>query len=68
MKKLSVLLSVAFMALPLSSFAHDGHGLFNGGEVIHYLSSPLHIFPILGVFVIGALFLVKRKRTQMKNH
>ena len=68
MKKLSVLFTVALMALPISLFAHDGHGLFNGSELVHYLTSPLHIIPVLGVFAIGILFFVKRKGSQMTNY
>lgn len=68
MKRSIQLFIVSFlMALPSLAIAHDGHGVFNGSTLIHYLSSPLHAIPVLVGIVLLILFLPKQVRIWKKS-
>ena len=66
MWSLKSILGFLFLAAPFSAFAHDGHGVFNGGEIAHYLTSPGHALPILAVVVI-AVMVYRRVRKSAKG-
>ena len=58
----AVLLAALGLAKP--ALAHTGHGFFGDG-VAHYLASPTHALPVIGVAVIVGLSLVASRRTAL---
>lgn len=66
MRTLKSILGFLLVAAPFSAFAHDGHGVFNGGEIAHYLTSPGHAIPILAV-VLVAVLVYRRVRKSAKG-
>ena len=54
-------IAIAAALLPVTLFAHSGHGVGHGGQFFHYLASPDHFIPMVlaSVAVIG--FFVYRK-------
>lgn len=57
------LLTIAFL-LPLACFAHGGHGHFHGWELAHFLTSPLHVVPMLLAVGAGALIYFHKKKAK----
>ncbi|MDH3718773.1 MAG: hypothetical protein OES79_11695 [Planctomycetota bacterium] len=59
MKRTALVLMTSFLANTASvALAHPGHG--TGGEnhsLVHYLTEPAHVVPMLGLFV-GAAFVI----------
>lgn len=60
MKKLIALLAIL---IPVSIYAHPGHGTGNGMDLAHYLTSPLHLMTILCVVSIVVYWYKKRHQT-----
>ena len=60
MKKFK-LLFLASLLVPVVSFAHTGHGIFDGGTLVHYLISPAHMIPILAGVILVAYYIVRKK-------
>ena len=50
----------AMILSPWIAFGHDGHGIFNGSRLEHYLTSPEHILWMIPVLALLA-FYVKKK-------
>jgi hypothetical protein len=51
---------VVIAIFPLAAFAHEGHGHFHGFGLMHYLSSPLHLAPVLLALGLGAYLAYRR--------
>ncbi|XOV83695.1 MAG: hypothetical protein ACFHXK_00980 [bacterium] len=47
--------------LPISAFAHDGHGSSHAHSLVHYLTEPLHVIPVV-VIAVAAWYLWRRKK------
>ena len=63
MKSLKIaLFTVVALVSPFISFAHEGHGVVNDSSILHYLSSSLHLAPVLIVAGIAVFFIVRKKR------
>jgi hypothetical protein len=60
-----VLLAIGLFLTSGVVLAHPGHGTFTGNEVVHYLTSPVHIGVALAVVVLAIVLFLKRqsKRT-----
>jgi len=56
MKKLALFL-LSF--LPIVTYAHNGHGIFDASNILHYVTNPEHALPLGGGIVLLGL-LVKR--------
>lgn len=67
MKKIAAS-ALAFLFTILQSdrlIAHGDHGVGEGTSLFHYLLSPLHVFPIIGLALIGFyLFRIKKRSVQ----
>lgn len=48
--------------LPVSAFAHDGHGSSHAHSLMHYLTEPLHMLPV-AVVAVAAWYVWRRKKT-----
>ncbi|RLD25489.1 MAG: hypothetical protein DRI54_04755 [Bacteroidetes bacterium] len=63
MKSLKIaLFTVVALVSPFVSFAHEGHGVVNDSSVLHYLSSSLHLAPVLMVAAVAVFFVIRYKR------
>lgn len=60
LNKLKISFASLMLCLPFLAEAHEGHGVFNGGSLSHYLASPMHILPVIAVVAIGVFFIYKR--------
>lgn len=65
MKKSSILLFLTMILGVIPAFAHEGHGNFHGYEVLHYLTSPLHLLVFMAA-IIGAVYIVRVRRSQKR--
>jgi heme/copper-type cytochrome/quinol oxidase subunit 2 len=66
MKHITTYLTLIFLLIASVSSAHPGHGTSNGIDILHYLTSPLHV--ILLVAVVAGVFYVKyRQSSKQKN-
>lgn len=59
MKKWLLLLA-AFM--PFIASAHDGHGIFDASNILHYITTPEHALPLGGGIVLMGLLLRSRSK------
>ncbi len=60
---------IAFASLPVIGSAHSGHGNHrDGNSMLHYVTSPLHLLPVLvaAILFAGTAFLI-RKRSRLKT-
>ncbi len=55
-------IAIAAALLPLTAFAHAGHGHGQGHEPIHFLSSPDHLIPVLLASAVAIGYFVYRKK------
>jgi hypothetical protein len=57
-------IAIAAALLPVTLFAHSGHGVGHGGQFFHYLASPDHLIPMVlaSVAVIGVFVYRKAQR------
>ena len=63
MKSLKIaLFTVVALVSPFISFAHEGHGVVNDSSILHYLSSSLHLAPVIIVAGIAVFFVIRNKR------
>jgi len=60
------LYSMVALLIPTISFAHEGHGVVDGNSILHYLSSSLHLAPVLLVAVVGVFFILRKRRASVK--
>ena len=65
MKKLSIQVLLTIMIAVVPVYAHEGHGNLPGNEVLHYLTSPLHLLVLLAA-IIGVVYFI-RTRKSSKN-
>jgi hypothetical protein len=64
MKMLTKILSTsAFLALPVMSIAHPGHGHENPLSPGHYFGNPEHVLPLALTIAVAAVFIVWKVRT-----
>lgn len=64
MKRIYALLTITAI-FPLAAFAHSGHGHFGGHHLMHFLSSPVHLVPVLLALGAALYWTVKQyHRTQ----
>ena len=60
-----VLTLIALASLPAIGVAHPGHGdSRDGNSLLHYITSPLHVLPVLGaaILLVGLSLFVRRVR------
>lgn len=60
----SFMLVVIISFSPTFVFGHSGHGTFDGLNIGHYLTSPLHVISalvVLGVTVLGVSYFKRRQ-------
>lgn len=60
-----VLTLIALASLNAIGEAHSGHGdSKDGNSVLHYVTSPMHLLPVLiaAILIAGALMFVRRSR------
>lgn len=58
-------LFIAMALLPLTGFAHEGHGHTDGSSVTHYFVEPEHMFAILAAaafIVLGSIYFRKKEK------
>jgi len=56
MKKIVWTIAFILTSIPLTTFAHEGHGVVNTGPA-HYMLAPGHILPIVLVLAVGVYFI-----------
>jgi hypothetical protein len=69
-KSLKSLLIVVTTLFSVNAFAHPGHGTSTGHDIMHYLTSPLHIGIVITSLVIlfvGYRIFKKQARTSKKK-
>jgi hypothetical protein len=54
MKKWLLLLAAL---VPFIASAHDGHGIFDASNILHYIATPEHALPLGGGIVLMGLVL-----------
>lgn len=62
--KILTLLAFFVLLSPTAVLAHAGHGTFDGINLWHYVTSPLHLFStmvVLTVTVFGVRYFRKRQ-------
>ena len=60
-----VLTLIALTSLPTIGAAHSGHGdSQDGNSLLHYVTSPIHLLPVLiaAIFFAGFAMIVRRSR------
>lgn len=50
-------MSLVAALLPLSMFAHPGHGEIEGFTIIHYIVEPIHAIAVIGGVLVAAIYL-----------
>lgn len=55
-----LLLVLALM--PFMAYAHDGHGIFDASNILHYIATPEHALPLGGSIVLMGLLLKNRSK------
>lgn len=63
------ILLAALVCWPLIAMSHDGHGVFHGHQLEHYVGSPGHALPLLLVTVAFLVLIAFRqwKRSTEKS-
>ena len=64
MQFLKTSLTIGSMMLPMIALAHEGHGYAHGGELIHYLISPVHVVPVALALAIALILFWSRNRSK----
>jgi hypothetical protein len=57
---------ILLLVTPVFAFAHTGHGYLDGNSFFHYLTSPIHIGPIIFGMVL-IFWYYRRGRTQINK-
>ena len=47
--------------------AHPGHDYFDGITLVHYMSSPIHLLPLLTIIILIFTFMLKRRLSRNKR-
>lgn len=47
--------------LPLTAIAHDGHGSSHAHSLMHYLTEPLHVIPVV-IVAVAIWYIWRRKK------
>ena len=58
--KLKIALTLTAL-LPLCALAHDGHGSSHTHALMHYLTEPAHVVPVVMV-AVAAWYIWRRKK------
>jgi hypothetical protein len=64
LNKMKISFASLLLCLPFLAQAHEGHGVFEGSSLSHYLTSPMHVIPVVAFVAIGAYFLYKKTTTR----
>lgn len=48
--------------MPFMAYAHDGHGIFDASNILHYIATPEHALPLGGGIVLMGLLLKNRSK------
>lgn len=48
--------------LPFTASAHDGHGIFDASNILHYITAPEHALPLGGGILLMGLVLRSRSK------
>ena len=70
MKRIAFALSlIAAFVLPMFAMAHPGHGEHGGYTIIHYFTSPTHVFASMGVLValFSIVFFTQKRKVAAKK-
>jgi len=59
MKKWLLLVAVL---MPFIASAHNGHGIFDASNILHYITTPEHALPLGGGIVLMGLVLRSRSK------
>ncbi len=63
MKSLKIaFFTIMGLLIPVLSFAHEGHGVVNDNSILHYLSSSLHLAPVLIITAVVVFYIIRKKR------
>ncbi|PTM12277.1 MAG: hypothetical protein DA408_11380 [Bacteroidetes bacterium] len=68
MKHKIFIFSIASLLMPLTAFAHGGHGAYEGWGLVHFLTTPVHAAPLLLAAGIGIFMYFRRIRSQQTKH
>ena len=49
---------------PVAAFSHEGHGLFHGTEIAHYLTSFSHAVPIFAILGLSVWYILSRRKNR----
>lgn len=68
MKKfLNSVLVLLMLFLPLTGWAHPGHGESDGFTLIHYFREPLHAVASLGMLAVLTVYLIRWNRNKAQH-
>ena len=66
--KIKHLALAIIMLLPVTAFAHPGHGAVNEINWLHYLTSPIHLgvglILLLLLLITGSYFMNRKKQSR----
>jgi hypothetical protein len=60
LNKIKISFAFLLLCLPFLAQAHGGHGTFEGSSLSHFMTSPLHIIPVVAFLAIGAFYLYRK--------
>lgn len=69
-KMLNSIKFLVFILFSLNSavlMAHPGHGNHSGHSLLHYLTSPMHILPIMLVVGVGIFVIMQKHMKKMEK-
>lgn len=66
-KLLNSALVLLMMSLPLTGWAHPGHGESDGFTLIHYFREPLHAVVSLGILATLFVYFIRWSRNKSQQ-
>ncbi len=67
LKSLKILVLIVISLNSVMLFAHPGHGNHTGHSLLHYITSPMHVLPLILVVGVGIFLLVQRHMKKMER-
>lgn len=67
MKTKKTLLLFALTLSVIGVIAHDGHGVVPGSQPGHYITSPVHLVPILALVVLFSIWAYRKRTGRQEN-
>ena len=52
---------IGVAGLPGLAMAHDGHGVFDAANLLHYFAEPMHSVPFALLFAVAAYAFIRRR-------